>query len=202
MLGVAVGWTGRDNRDHQSPPDTSGFVCCFQWWNLASFNLDITWLHVFFNLTYVQKKTVGWKKQIKPFWFQKDWTSERSLNSLWCVLFSYCWWKIFCTRWYGKYHITYRVFIHPRWCRISETSTISIWPNGIICQQDRFQWGDFRSSATFWGGKMYEVAIIWKGKIKNDITIDKSSTKPLGDIPYWLVHDGILIMAKKKSLYL
>ena len=31
----------------------------------------------------------------------------------------YGWWKKACSIWYGNYPISYRGFIHPRWCRIS-----------------------------------------------------------------------------------
>ena len=39
------------------------------------------------------------------------------------VIVPYCWWKKSCTSWWVVYPSIYKVFLHPRWCRISEPST-------------------------------------------------------------------------------
>ena len=40
-----------------------------------------------------------------------------------CIM--YGWWKKSCTSWHGKYPSIYKVLLHPRWCRISSTNSIT-----------------------------------------------------------------------------
>ena len=56
-------------------------------------------------------------------------------------------------------------FIHVRWCRISEPSTVChvFWPNGIILHQPRFPWNKGMSllKPPFGVKNSCEVATIW-----------------------------------------
>ena len=38
-----------------------------------------------------------------------------------------CWWKKSCTSWWVVYPIIYKVFLHPRWCRISYSNSMLIF---------------------------------------------------------------------------
>ena len=55
---------------------------------------------------------------------------------------NYCWWKKFCTSWYGKYPISCRVsyMLHVGWCRISSiNSIVREWSGRPITSETHIQ---------------------------------------------------------------